>query len=237
MLTHPRHSASEPGSGPTLLELDQNQSGQVLTLACAARSEVVVCCEQPALQINARCIGLTERSIELSAGTTPPEVNGAPCSVQLAPRHDRFLFESCVTGIEPVHGGSMLRLHRPENLFVSQRRRFWRAATVESSTARLADRARSFRIDAAVLNVSPDGFACRVERSDVRRLSVGDRLDAGLSLAGGGTPIDAVVTVRAITQGGDPGRFVVGVQFNPSTLATQERDRLIRHTRPAMEPA
>lgn len=226
---------AEPLSGRTLLELDENESGQVLRRACAARSAAVVCCGEPAVQIAARCMILTERTIDLSSGAASPELSGVPCTVRFSPERDRFLFDSSITKVEPADGGYTLRLLRPENVFVSQRRRFWRAATVESSVVRLADRAGTYQIDAAVLNVSPDGFACRVERADAERFSVGDRLDAGLALAGDGTPIGAVVTVRAITEGGDPGRFIVGVQFHAATLATEERDRLARHTQATRE--
>jgi hypothetical protein len=141
----------------------------------------------------------------------------------------RYLFETrcaetVVNGKPPV-----IRLVKPTIVFLADRRRSprhrWRKPTeVSLAAAGANDR---WRCTAALLNVSPDGVACRVAASDMESLSVGQVVGAQFRLDSLSPEFSLPVRVTNVTEGGTVDQMVVGLEFIVDTdLAVAEQVRL-----------
>jgi len=132
--------------------------------------------------------------------------------------------ERVANGKPPV-----IRLIKPTTVFLADRRRSprhrWRRPTDVVLAA--AGRGDRWRCTAALLNVSPDGIACRVVATDTESLSIGRIVGAQFRLDSLSPAFNLPARVTNITEGGSVDHVVVGLQFLVDTdLVAAEQVRL-----------
>ncbi len=109
----------------------------------------------------------------------------------------------------------VIRVLKPGTIFQVERRRSPRRRLHERTTVTLrADGVdEEWRCAAAMLNLSPDGIACRVPQQDAELLEIGQIVRVEFRLSGTSSVFDPAASISNITRGGTPGKLVVGLEF------------------------
>jgi len=115
-------------------------------------------------------------------------------------------------------GPGTLVLAAPRELFVLERRRAVRRRLRQGLGVRLEPRRTDAEptedaLTAVILNLSPDGLACRLSTTRTTQLSVADRLLVSFSLAPDNQTFAFIGHIVSITEGGTPGQVVLGIEF------------------------
>jgi hypothetical protein len=136
-----------------------------------------------------------------------------------------YLFSSSVLDFSEPDRGAKIEIVRPETLHTWQRRRFMRATVADSSYVTLCAPGdfRQPLFEGKMLNVSEDGLACRVERASVDRYAIGERLGAQFALGATARPHRLNAVIKSKTPGGTEGTIILGIQFDTSAGADEER--------------
>ncbi len=158
---------------------------------------------------------------------------GSECVVELTVGSDRFVFKSLV---REAHGATNLLLDQPERIWVHQRRRFWRAALRESTTVSIVTDPSGTPFEGHVLNVSPEGLACIVDRQAADVLTVGQKVIAQFRLEADDDHFSIVAEVKGSTPAASDSQTILRVQFVQETLSDRDRERIGRAIR-TPEPA
>jgi len=117
-------------------------------------------------------------------------------------------------------------LVRPETIWSVQRRRNRRYRFEQPATMTLLFGEPSTECDCALLNLSPDGVACRVREVDAQRTAVGRHLHIHLRIGPESEVFDFTGCVVNITQAGTTGDVIVGIEFTPGDETGFTRERL-----------
>lgn len=143
----------------------------------------------------------------------------------------RYLFATrCTT--EPVPTQPMtLHVHKPERMTLTDRRRSPRRHLRGRTEVSLSGSGESvdFCGQAIMLNLSPEGMACRLAEQDALRLEIGRTLRVVFRLGVSTTSFNLNAHVSNITKGGTPGHVVVGLAFitdEPATGGESNRTKL-----------
>ncbi len=149
-----------------------------------------------------------------------------------------YLFESHVVDIDWSEPQALLLIAKPEVLQVTQRRRFQRMRLRAACPVHISAKRRRQDFTGQLLNLSPDGLACRIREDDAQILRAGQRISVALhpKEADRGFEFEAVVSNK--TPAGTPGHAILGVQFHlreDDFDAQTARERLcdLLYTRPA----
>ena len=125
---------------------------------------------------------------------------------------------------------TILRVHRPARMTVTDRRRsprrHLRGRTEVSVSG--SDEHVSWCAEAVMLNLSTEGMACRLAEPDARRLAIGQTLGVAFRLGAINTPFDLNARVSNTTEAGTPGQVVVGLAFIADERLESNRTRLQR---------
>lgn len=197
--------------------LDAEQSAHVLDQAVRAHPTVVLssnpdrgpaAVETHLLDALPHAVLLRPRLI--GALAWPFSRDGAcGCRMLMWPVH--YLFE---TRVLEFHSDLVI-LVRPESLTMLERRRSPRTRLARSCDVHLCWGATQTprRAVGKLLNLSPEGMACRVDLATAEELSVGDSVEALLILDGDSERIELRAVVRSLTPGGSPNTCLLGVEF------------------------
>lgn len=140
-------------------------------------------------------------------------LQGAHCRGQVhADQH--YSFATRITATQERGESQSLALERPQTIAVFERRRSRRAILAPSSEVRLQWResGRTHRHRVSLLNVSPDGLACRVEDAVAAGIDTNECLRASFELPGFDTPIVLGVRIKNKTPGSE-GCTILGLQI------------------------
>jgi len=117
---------------------------------------------------------------------------------------------------------------------VAERRRFWRAALAESTRVELKPTTndKPLSIQSDLLNISPDGIACRVAGSDIDALLIGEPVELSFTLSGTARACALTGVICNKTPTGSGENVIVGMQFvmRPDVPDDQVVVDLIRKT-------
>jgi hypothetical protein len=153
----------------SVIRLDSRASHHAIESAIRTHAQVVIeSAALPGVTINGFLISGDEKALLMEI-TGRPAVNldhlpGARCEVQLY-GEQRFLFTANVTGAPAWGESRAVALTRPDSLRVLDRRRFIRAKLAPSSRVTIDwhRNGEGHQQVAALLNISVDGLACRVD--------------------------------------------------------------------------
>lgn len=160
-------------------------------------------------------------SLDPPIGTLP---TSSMLRVQVAIEGITYSFETRPLYADLGPGPGVIHLERPRAITQAERRRSSRRHLRQPTEVTLSpitgDPDSSCK--AVMLNVSPDGLACRVARSQVECLDVGSIIQARFRLEHSTTDFDLCARVCNVTEGGTPGHAVVGIEFTSDDRIPQD---------------
>ena len=215
---------------PKAVELDETRSGHLLRKARRTGVSVQILTTDEAPLACGRIVDVSDDALEivLEDSPQPAQVFDAEtdCQVRFTLSKEPCQFVAGVIRAADADGCVRVRLQRPKHLTVRQRRRFWRTEVSESSTVELVSADRALRCCGAMLNVSPGGLACRIERPLADQLNIGDGVHLRFDLDGDEEPFSLDGRIRAMTPASDTAQMIVGLQFDPISLSTRDQHRI-----------
>lgn len=127
---------------------------------------------------------------------------------------EKYLFNTRVVTGPTWHAAEQLTLACPQSIQVVQRRRFWRAQLAPSSAVTVQWRGHRGpeQADAALLNVSSDGLACKLNAGAALVLTPGRRVQVEFLIPPARAPFVFEAIVRNAAPSSDDG-CIVGVEF------------------------
>lgn len=156
-------------------------------------------------------------TLEWNAAVSGPEIIEAGCLLHF---HVNLKEGPCAFDATVLQGARLgkrekVHVQRPKEILTFDRRRSARRMLQEPAEVvlRTIEPADGWECTAAMLNVSPEGLACRLPRSSASGLSIGRRVRAAFRL--GRPPKDFSVAGRItnITIGGTPDSTILGIGF------------------------
>ncbi len=143
---------------------------------------------------------------------------------------ERYVFETqCPVRWNDNESG-VIRVPKPDELSSADRRRSLRRRLQRpmSITLQSGDANGDWKSEGAMLNLSPDGIACRIPTDRASRLKVGQTVRVGFDVAAEGRPFNWPARVTNMTAGGTTNQTVVGLEFIPDQTGSEDRRRLRR---------
>ncbi|MBX3395149.1 MAG: PilZ domain-containing protein [Phycisphaerae bacterium] len=199
------------------IKLDQDATAQALE--SAVRQQVPVILESPEFRgatINGFVIAGDSQAILMKVTGRPAidlrRVIDTHCDGQIYGER-RFMFRTRITSSPRWGETQTLAFERPCELVVMERRRFFRASLAPSSKVSLSwtRNGRTHQYQAALLNISADGIACRVEDAVAMNVDRHERLMTSFELPG----IDRIELPATVSNmmPGSEGCTLLGLQF------------------------
>lgn len=144
------------------------------------------------------------------------QLAGTCCDGELALSGNRYLFGTSVIEAEWSDGSWRVRLSRPEQMLVAERRRFWRADVAPPSQVVITPQTvgELSPARAELYNLSPDGMACAVDQAAFDTLLIGEPIDLAFTLVGEDRTYVLPGIVCNKMPGATEGNFIVGIQFD-----------------------
>ncbi len=136
----------------------------------------------------------------------------------------RFMSE--LVSCDETEAGVRLVLRRPACVSILQRRRFQRTRTRRSSSVHIGAADGEGTSEAAMLNVSPEGLACRVERLAVDALGTDEAVRLRFSLDGDDHVYDVPGVLKSRTPASDADQVILRLQFETVAMSEDDRNRL-----------
>ncbi|RME40318.1 MAG: PilZ domain-containing protein [Planctomycetota bacterium] len=148
-----------------------------------------------------------------------------------------YRFETRYLDRRIEEGACWVRLRRPKVLLLVDRRRRPRCRLHRPTLVTLQSQSRpdAWWCQAVMLNVSPDGLACRMPTAAASQLQPGDRLWARFRLDGVERSFVFDARVVSVIEAGEPQRSVVGLAFLESPQGSDLREALDAALRDRME--
>ena len=149
-----------------------------------------------------------------------------------------FEFETNIVEVNrSAAGRSELRLQFPEKMQCLRRRQFRRAMVRPSTAVTLVRPGRTDAYRADMLNISADGFACRLGARDAEMLRTGERLSTTFHLDTDDELFTLDAELKGKTPAGSPERTILRLQFISESMPDETRVRLCHMTQAWREPA
>lgn len=200
-----------------VIKLDQTATIQALE--SAVQQQIPVILETPEFRgatINGFVIAGDAQAILMKVTGRPAidlsRVIDTRCDGQLYGER-RFMFHTRITSAPRWGETQALAFERPCELVVMERRRFFRASLAPSSKVSLSwtRNGRTHQYLAALLNISADGIACRVEDAVALNVDRHERLETSFELPG--TDRIELPVVVSNKMPGSEGCTLLGLQF------------------------
>ncbi|MEE8385718.1 MAG: PilZ domain-containing protein [Dehalococcoidia bacterium] len=210
------------------IKLESDVSQRVIENAIRTQAQTVL--ESPAwpeTTINAFMISGDQTAVLLEVTSqlcTPVErILNAPCEAQLY-CDQRYRFSTVIIAAPPWGNSRSLAIARPKIISVIDRRRFLRAKLAPSTTVKLQwHRAGiTHRHVAAMLNISPEGLACRIADGVATDIEVDDVVEARFEFP----DLDRQFSLQAVVSNKTPaseGCIILGLHF---VRTPEEADQL-----------
>lgn len=154
----------------------------------------------------------------------------SPTRVSFDVGAERYVFETPCPVQWDDNDSGLMRVPKPDELSSSDRRRSLRrrlhrpmCITLESGGA-----GGDWKSEGAMLNLSPDGIACRVPTDRAQCLRIGQTVRVGFDAAAEDRPFDWPARVTNMTKGGTTDHTVVGLEFIREKTNSEDRRRLRR---------
>jgi hypothetical protein len=201
-----------------VISLDQESSDHAIETATRTEAQVVL--ESPAFPsttINGFLISGDDKALLMEITGHPlASIDGivnAPCVAYIY-GEQRYTFSTKITDVPQWGRSGLLAFARPRVIGLIERRRFIRAKLAPSSQVRLVWQQsgvpHSHR--ASLLNISPDGLACRMDDDAAAAIGKDDPLEATFDIPGRGEPFALHATIKNKTPA-SKGCTILGLQF------------------------
>ncbi|HVP11594.1 MAG TPA: PilZ domain-containing protein [Phycisphaerae bacterium] len=210
-----------------VISLDQEASDQAIESATRTHAQVVL--ESPAFSnttINGFLISGDDKTLLMEITGHPlSSVDGvlnAHCVARVYGEH-RYEFSTTITDIPRWGRSALLAFARPKVMGLIERRRFIRAKLAPSSQVHLVWRraGTTHTHRASLLNISPDGLACRLDDDAAAAIGKDDPLEAIFEIPGRHQLFDLRATVKNATPA-SKGATILGIQFTAGPEAAEQ---------------
>lgn len=223
------------------IRLDSEVSHRIIENAIRTQAQTVL--ESPAFPdatINAFMISGDQTALlmEVTSQLFAPaeQLLNAPCEAQLY-CDQRYRFATVINAIPQWGNSRSLAIARPKTISVIDRRRFLRAKLAPSTTVKLQWQRAGVtqRHVAAMLNISPEGLACRVADGAAMAVEADDPVQVRFEFA----DLDRLFSLEAVVSNKTPaseGSIILGLRF---ARLPEEADQLgalrqaVKDSRPA----
>ena len=163
------------------IELSQEQSRRILERACRTQHDIrlLPSAWSGGKPINCRMVHLENDSLVLAVKCLDDadfkDLLNIYCHLDLDLEDGQYFFDANIIAVRHHDDGVGLTLGWPDNILVKQRRRFSRHALAQSSAVQLStqqgDQLETF--EGQLYNLSEDGLAFQLAKSDADRLKLG----------------------------------------------------------------
>lgn len=212
------------------MTLDRQTTNATIEAAIRTQAQIVI--ESARIgtgTINGYLISGDERALLMEVTGKPPQnplsLVDTDCDVQLY-SDQRYHFASRIVAAPTWGEARSLALARPSVLARIDRRRFFRAKLAPSSKVTLEwNGSVDHRHLGSMLNISPDGLACRLDQAATIGLNTGDRLTVKFTLPEITREFELAATVSNKTEG-SRGHVIIGVQFARDARHADQLDAL-----------
>ena len=221
------------GSSGASVDLSEQAASRLLEMAKrrGASIQLEVKSADQERVLRGRVLAASQQGLTVQLEHEPEEsvLPSTCCDAVLHYEGQAYMFASHLLAWEADGEKTVLEIASPDEIRVWQRRRFVRATLADSARVYFSrpDEFEAILFDGAMLNVSPDGMACRVDVVDAGRQSVGEPLGVGFALQPGQDTIALNATVKSKTPGGTPGTIILGVKFVQADRHREQHARLV----------
>ena len=211
--------------------LDADATRESLESAIRTQAQVVLeSSAVPHTTINGSLISGDERALLMEITGRPSRDPAGLINVaaQVQVYSDRrYSFATIITAAPHWGDTRALAFDRPEVITVLDRRRFVRARLAPSSLVKLQWRRAGVdhRCVATMLNISPEGIACRLDDAKAPAIETGGMLQTRFSLPGQGSAFQLTATVSNATPASG-GSTILGLHFDTTLDAQSQLERL-----------
>ena len=119
-----------------------------------------------------------------------------------------------------------LVLDHPEKMWRRQRRQFWRARVRDSSFVDIRSVRGKTICSGPMLNVSPDGLACRIGSLQAVRLIIGTEYGLRFVIESEPQPFEVMAVLKGVLSAGDPIDSILRWQFMHTVDEAATRTRV-----------
>jgi hypothetical protein len=211
-------------------KLDTESTSRTIEAALRTHAQVVLApAGHSGVSINGYLISGDDLALLMEVTGQPAIESGkliqSDCQVTLF-SDQQYLFNTTVTGAPAWGHSRSLVIARPDQIRVVERRRSARAALAPSSRVLLewTHKGVGHRHIVALLNVSPEGLACRIEDGEVA-IAKDEVLHVGFKLPGGERSYSFRATVANRTPTPE-GSVILGLEFVVQPDETSECEQL-----------
>jgi len=219
------------GQTPKLQPVDADATARALAQAAQSHIQVDFWAEGDRVEFSCTgtLLGADESYLLVNVG---PAVGALLCSpiIHSAIEIDGapYVFDTrCADELAEVEPG-VIRLLKPATIAVAERRRSprRRLREVAEVTLRPAEECDDSQVRATLLNLSPDGLACRIATCDSGSLAVGAVVRVAFRPGVSTRVLHLNGRVISVIEGGTVENLVVGLEFIADERLTACRDRL-----------
>ena len=159
----------------------------------------------------------------------------SPLRVSLEIDGASYAFETAASAVPAGAEPGMIHLRKPATITLVDRRRSPRRRLHEPAEIllRVPDINETWQCKAAMLNLSLDGVACRIPKTNAGSLDTGHIVRISLRLDASSDAFELDGQIINITQGGTPDHLVVGLKF----VADEKLEASRAEIRDALETA
>ncbi len=154
---------------------------------------------------------LTVELVKTDNGPTPIRATDS-CAVTVFCGIGMLAFESVVRETRTDDGRIVVAIDDAKAIQAPQRRRFWRTPCRRSSRVSLSN-AQQHACQGALLDISPDGLACLVDRRDVSEVAEGSIWQVSFRLVDGFAPMSVTASLRSSSFASDETKQILRFQF------------------------
>lgn len=211
----------------TVISLDPQASQRAIEAATRTQAQIILeSSEFPEATVNGFLISGDDKALLMEVTGRPAsglENSGNVRCVACLYAEQRYHFSTTILGIQRRGQSTLLAIGRPRAIGVIERRRFLRAKPAPSSQIRLAwsQSGADHTYRAPLLNISPDGVACRVEDTVAVLIEKHDPVGTSFDLPGRHQPFHLAATVMNKTPASE-GYTILGLQFAQSADAAEQ---------------
>ncbi len=164
---------------------------------------------------------------DTAAGTCLPDY---PLRITMTVSDVQYEFDTRCVEQPTTLEGRVIRILRPDTITSADRRRsprrLLRQATIVSLRSHEAD--EGWHCDAVMLNLSPDGLACRMPEQHAGALHFDQTIRVTFRLGRSSQLFDLTGRISNITRGATPGQLVVGLEFAADQHSEENQAELRR---------
>jgi hypothetical protein len=219
------------GQTPNLQPVDADAAARALAQAVQSHVQVDLWAEGDRVEFSCTgtLVGADESYLLVDVG---PATGALLCSAVIHGGMEVdgsfYLFDTrCADEFAEVEPG-VIRLLKPAPIAVADRRRSprRRLREVTEVTLRPAEECDESQVRATLLNLSPDGLACRIATCDAGALAVGAVVRVAFRPGVSARAFHLNGRVISVIEGGTVANLVVGLEFIADERLTACRDRL-----------